>query len=276
MKPDTLTPLTNDECHALVDAQGTLQALAALRQRLQGDPAAQQQVAQWHAQRSSLIRLHAAMLDETLPSALTQAAHHATAAHQSTTQWRNLGGMAASVLLAFGLGWLSNTSWQAQQATPSVAPQLAQVQFEKDFVRQASLAHSVYTPEIKHPVEVTAQEQAHLVQWLSKRLGKPLRVPDLSVQGFELVGGRLLPGDAGARAQFMFQNSSALRVTLYLGALNPAAVQSQSSQETRFQFEPQAGVPSFYWVDQGFGYALAGPLPRAQLMQLADAVYRQL
>jgi anti-sigma factor RsiW len=276
MKPDTHAPLTDDERHALVDAQGTPVALAALQLRLQSDPDAQQQLAQWQAQREILRRLHAEVLHEALPSALTQAAHQATTARQTSAQWRHLGGMAASVLLAFGVGWLSNTSWQAVQSHPVAAPQLAQAQFEHDFVRQASLAHSIYTPEVKHPVEVTAQEQAHLVQWLSKRLGKPLKVPDLNAQGFELVGGRLLPGESGARAQFMFQNTAALRITLYLGALNPAAAQDRSSSETSFRFEPQADVPSFYWVDQGFGYALAGQLPRAQLMQLADAVYRQL
>jgi anti-sigma factor RsiW len=113
------------------------------------------------------------------------------------------------------------------------------------------------------------------VQWLSKRLDKPLKVPDLTAHGFDLVGGRLLPGDAGARAQFMFQNASGQRVTLYLGAVDKAAA-GITSQETGFQFEPQAGIPSFYWVDQGFGYALAGQLPRASLMQLAQEIYRQL
>ncbi|MDD5028526.1 MAG: anti-sigma factor [Rhodoferax sp.] len=276
MNLDTHAPLTDDECHALVDAQGTPVALDALRLRLQDDPDAQQQLAQWQTQRDSLRRLHADVLHESLPSALLQATRQASAARQTSTQWRHLGGVAASVLLAFGVGWLSNSGWQAARSHSVAAPQLAQAKFESDFVHQASLAHSVYTPEVKHPVEVTAQEQAHLVQWLSKRLGKPLKVPNLSVQGFELVGGRLLPGDAGARAQFMFQNAAALRVTLYLGALNPGSAQGRSSQETSFRFEPQAGVPSFYWVDQGFGYALAGQLPREQLMQLADAVYRQL
>ncbi len=28
-------------------------------------------------------------------------------------------------------------------------------------------------------------------------------------------------------------------------------------------------VPGFYWVDQGFGYALTGPLSRDRLLQLA-------
>jgi anti-sigma factor RsiW len=73
-------------------------------------------------------------------------------------------------------------------------------------LRQAGFAHAVYLPEKRHPVEVAAAEQDHMVQWLSKRLGKPLKIPQLGAQGFELVGGRLLPGDSGARAQFMFQN----------------------------------------------------------------------
>ncbi len=53
-------------------------------------------------------------------------------------------------------------------------------------------------PEVRHPVEVTAAQQDHLVQWLSKRVGRPLKVPVLAAEGYELVGGRLLSGDGGA------------------------------------------------------------------------------
>jgi anti-sigma factor RsiW len=35
-------------------------------------------------------------------------------------------------------------------------------------------------------------------------------------------------------------------------------------------------VPSFYWIDRGFGYALAGKLPSDALLRLAGAVHRQL
>ncbi|MGH7931246.1 MAG: anti-sigma factor family protein, partial [Candidatus Binatia bacterium] len=34
-----------------------------------------------------------------------------------------------------------------------------------DFARQAALAHAVYTPEVRHPVEVTAEQEEHLVRW---------------------------------------------------------------------------------------------------------------
>lgn len=94
------------------------------------------------------------------------------------------------------------------------------------FVQDAAIAHAVFTPEQRHPVEVGAGEQTHLLQWLSRRLGTPLQAPDFSAQGFALVGGRLLPAGAGeatppARAQFMYQDAPGARLTLYVSVLPP-------------------------------------------------------
>ena len=126
------------------------------------------------------------------------------------------------------------------------------------------------------------------MQWLSKRLGRPLKLPVLADEGYELVGGRLLPGDAGARAQFMYQNTKGERITLYLGAIarpgapaapvaaKPGAPAAPSAAETAFQFTSDGPVPGFYWADQGFGYALSGQLSRQELLTLAAAVHRQL
>lgn len=276
MKPDLYTPLTDDELHALVDSQGSATALAGLRMRLVNDPDAQRRLTQWQRQREQLQRLHVGVLREAVPTELQQVVRREKTIRQQRTNWLRLGGMAASVTLAFGVGWLANTSWHAMSSPSAETQRLTRAQTAQNFVRQASLAHGIYTPEVKHPVEVSAQEQAHLVQWLSKRLGKSLKVPDLSAQGFDLVGGRLLPGDTGARAQFMFQNNAALRVTLYLGALGKENIQGLSSQETSFRFDQQLEVASFYWVDQGFGYALTAQMPRESLMKLAELVYQQL
>lgn len=68
----------------------------------------------------------------------------------------------------------------------------------------------------------------------------------------------------------MYQDSAGQRITLYLGAL-PSA-----TSETGFQFADDGPVPGFYWTDAGFGYALSGQLSRAQLLELATAVYPQL
>ena len=265
------TPLTEDEIHALVDGQLAPGAVAALQTRLAQDPEGQATVLKWQQQRDALRGLHQYVLDEPLPATLLAAAQQSAASQQEINQWWRWGGMAAGVMLAFGVGWFSHTAWQGGASSPV----LAQARAAQDFARQASFAHVVYSPEIRHPVEVAAAEQEHLVQWLSKRVGKPLKVPDLGAQGYQLMGGRLLPGEAGARAQFMFQNAAGTRITLYLGAVDKAAG-GADARETGFHFAADGPTPSFYWIDQGFGYALSGPVPRDALMQLAEAVYRQL
>jgi anti-sigma factor RsiW len=271
MDSQSSRPLSDDELHALVDGQVAAADRGALEARLALQPHAQARVAHWQQQSLLLHGLHRSVLDEAVPSPLVEAARQTAIARQSADRWWRLGGMAAGVVLSFGMGWLANTTLQAQHP----GSMSAQIPASSEFVRQARYAHAVYAPEVRHPVEVTAAEQAHLVQWLSKRLGRTLKVPNLSAQGYELVGGRLLPGDTGARAQFMFQNGAGTRLTLYLGAMQ-APAQSEAAQETAFRFTADGAVPSFYWVEQGFGYALSGPVPRDALMQLAQAVYQQL
>ncbi len=264
-------PLTESEIHALVDSTLPAAELTVLAGRLAHDPQAQATVAQWRAQRSLLRGLYADMLEEPVPPHLQNAALHTAATQHSARQWWRLGGMAASVVLSFAAGWLVHG---IPLGGHMYAP-LAQAGHAPEFVRQASFAYSVYTPEVRHPVEVTTADQAHLVQWLSKRLGRPLKVPNLSAQGYELVGGRLLPGDSGARAQFMFQSAAGTRITLYLGAVD-ATTRDMDTKETAFRFATEGTVPSFYWMDHGFGYALSGQVSRDVLNMLADAVYQQL
>ena len=139
-----------------------------------------------------------------------------------------------------------------------------------DFARQAALAHTVYTPEVRHPVEVTAEQEEHLVNWLSKRLGGKLRVPHLVDLGYELVGGRLLPGDQGPVAQFMYQEPSGKRLTLYV------KTDPSSERETAFRYSQQGKVAVFYWLDRRLSYALSGELQKEELLRVANAIYQRL
>ncbi|MDP1651497.1 MAG: anti-sigma factor, partial [Rhodocyclaceae bacterium] len=136
--------------------------------------------------------------------------------------------------------------------------------------RQAALAHAVFSPEVRHPVEVGAAEETHLVAWLSKRLGAELKPPRLSGHGFELVGGRLLPGDVGPVAQFMYQDARGQRLTLYVQR------DAQDSRETAFRFARENGISVFYWLDGRFGYALSAEMEQPDLLRIATIVYQQL
>lgn len=260
------------DLHAYVDGRLAPGERAAVQARLDADPAAAAQVREWQEQRDALRGLHAGLLDEPVPAALLAAAQQYDQRSSRLGRWQRWGGMAASLLLAFGVGWGSHGQWRAQQevaGSPAVRARLAST-----FGHEAMVAHAVYAPEVRHPVEVEAKQQEHLVQWLSKRLNRPLKVPNLGQQGYELVGGRLLPGDKGARAQFMYQNPRGERITLYVGALD--ADGAAPASETAFRFTSQGDVATFYWVDDGFGYALAGKLPRAPLLALSETVYKQL
>lgn len=265
-------PPSDDELHAWVDGRLAPERRAAIEAALADDPALAARVSLWQAQRDTLRQLHAELLHEPVPAHLSAVLEREAAPRDGWWRW---GGIAAGLLVAFGAGWLGNAQWNASQR-PGTA--LARAPAVREFVHAASLAHQVYTPEKRHPVEVAAAEQQHLVQWLSRRLDRPLKVPDFSTLGYTLVGGRLLPGENGARAQFMFEDAAGERVTLYVGQLDPktAGGPPAPAPETAFRFAAEGAVPSFYWVDQGFGYAVAGRLPRETLMKLATLAYRDL
>jgi len=267
---DSTFPMSEDpELHAYVDGRLDPLQHAAVEARLAADAALARQIHAWKAQRLALRELHAEVLEQPVPAHLLQAAQLLDRRSSRFSQWSRWGGMAASIALAFVLGWAGNMQWQERAVTVATGARAT-----GQFVRQAAMAYAVYVPEVRHPVEVEAAQQQHLVQWLSKRLDRPLKLPTLTPSGYELVGGRLLPGDSGARAQFMYQNANGERITLYVGAVDGAA--GKGMGETAFRFANEGGVASFYWVENGFGYAITGKLPRPAMLVLAEAVYRQI
>jgi len=169
----------------------------------------------------------------------------------------------AAVFIAVGLGIGLSIPWMRP------TPQAAAIAITPLPVR-AARAHLVYSPEVRHPVEVEAKEQEHLVKWLSKRLDLQLKVPILSTEGFELLGGRLLPGNDGPVAQFMYQDATGKRLTLYVTRPH------KGDEITAFRFAQEGRVSVFYWIDRDCGYALSGELDKPQLSRVATLVYRQL
>ena len=136
---------------------------------------------------------------------------------------------------------------------------------------RAVVAHATYSPEVRHPVEVGADQEAHLVAWLSKRLGAPLRAPKLEAVGYSLVGGRLLPGDTGPVAHFMYQCNRGTRVTLYVRS------DMGANRSTAFRYAREGNVGVFYWVDSKLGYAVSSAdISKEDLLNVANAAYQQL
>jgi len=137
------------------------------------------------------------------------------------------------------------------------------------FAQNALSAYATYVVEVAHPVEVEAARADHLTQWLSKRLGHPIKAPDFAASGFRLMGGRLLPSDSGPAALFMYEDDLGRRVTLYV---TPGA----KGGETAFRFIESGTTQSFYWIDGELSCAVTGDIPREVLRQIAVAAYDQL
>lgn len=167
---------------------------------------------------------------------------------------------AAALLVVGGLGGY----FLGQRA--EFAPQSTML---RPIAENAVAAHLIYANEKRHVVEVGADQSDHLNAWLSNRVGVKLIAPNLSASGFDLVGGRLLPFSGTTAAQFMYQDATGNRLSLYV-------TKDESRQDSGYRFMRARGADTLYWMDGGYGCALTGNLPEKTLTQLADMTYDQL
>src|SRR5258706_9530070 len=181
------------------------------------------------------------------------------------SRWRTPALVAGWLLLGICVGAVAG--WQ-MHASRAIVAQQAEV---PAFVKRAAMAHATSSPEVRHPVEVGADQEQHLVTWLSKRLGAQVRAPKLEAIGYSLVGGRLLPGDNGPVAHFMYQTEKGRRITLYV------RTDAAENRETAFRYAAEGNVKVFYWIDRKLGYALSSAdVGKDDLLKIANAVYQQL
>lgn len=246
--------ISDDDLHAYVDGALTAERRRAVEEHLAADAEAAARVAAYRAQKDLLHTLYDSVLDEPVPSGLRPVPR--------TRYGRRLALTAAAVLL-FSVGgaagwWLRG----AGQALPPVAL--------SGLAHHAAVAYAVFSPEVRHPVEVGAEEERHLVAWLSKRLNAEVKAPALTAQGFSLVGGRLLSDASGPAALFMYEDERGGRLTLYVRR------QEGGVQETAFRYAHENGIGVFYWIDRELSYALAGRLKKQTLLELSRAIYDQL
>ena len=262
-------PIDDLQLSAWLDGELAGPEHEATRERIEAwlreNPEDAARVRLWAADREGLRAALAPQLDEAVPERLRQAVSGLGPA--ASPRWKQAA-MAAGLLIAGALAGGAAT-WQAQrgiQMAATGAPAGA-------WLNRAGAAHAIYVPEQRHPVEVSvaagdkAQEE-HLVRWLTKRLATPVQTFDLRAQGFELVGGRLLPDGANPGAQLMYQGEGGQRVTIYLR-------KPETPVPAEMRFERQGDLSLFYWVEGTTGYALVGALPRDKLLALAEEVYRQ-
>jgi anti-sigma factor RsiW len=250
-------PLTDAELSAYVDGQLPTARASDVEQAMTRDAALAARVALMRGQNAALREIFDPWLAEPIPQALVAAA----APPKAVTRWRRAVpwlGAAATLVLGIAIGWYGRDALLLREGTPTT------------FARQAALAHVLYASDANRPVEIAAAEEQRLVRWLSRRLGLPVRAPDLNSFGYALVGGRLVAGNEKPTAMFVYENADKQRLTLQVRKQPPG------TQDTAFRYAVEDGVGVYYWIDEFLAYALSGQLDRAQMLAIGRLVYGQL
>lgn len=251
------TPITEGDLQAYADGRLPEARRAAVEAWLATRPDEAERIASYRRLANEVRAAYDSMIAEPVPERLAQAAAPRIPIRRiaAVVAW-----IAVGIAVGAPIGWQVRPERVAQTVPDTTL-----------FARRAAVAHATYSPEVRHPVEVGAEDEQHLVTWLSKRLGVKVKAPKLDEAGMGLVGGRLLPGENGPVALFMYQNQNGRRLTLYV------RTEASKNRETAFRYARENNVGVFYWIDREVGYALASAdLNKDELLKLANVVYKQL
>ena len=251
---DRDSTVTEDELHAYVDGELPATRRAAVEAWLAAHADDAAAVASWCKQAELIQARYGGVADEPTPNRLSLA----RLARRRRNGW--IAVAAATALVAFIAGGAAG--WFAHGTTAATPSDL------KHYTAEAFDAYRLYVVEVRHPVEVPGNERPHLTQWLSKRVGSPVRIPELEKMGLKLVGGRLLPGPTGPTAFFMYETTSGERFTLYCG--------QTKDQATALRYIAGKHNSAYYWVDGDLFYVLTGPAEQDMLHAIAQAAYDQI
>lgn len=246
------SPITEDELHAYIDGELPADRQEAVAAWLIAQPDAAAQIAAWRAQSEAIRARYNAVAAEPVPERLKL--------DKLIRNGRSWAGMAAAAVVAAlliggGAGWVARG---ASAAAPDGYELLT---------NDALTAHKLYIGEVRHPIEVGATE-AHLLPWLSRRVGTSLRAPELTAFGLKLLGGRLLPGVNGPAALFMYESGTGERFTLFCTKL--------AAERTALRYNEADNFAAVQWVESGYGYVVSGPQDKVRLKSVAKSAYEQM
>jgi anti-sigma factor RsiW len=248
-------PITEDDLHAYVDRVLEPERQVEVADYLENHPEVAKRVTAFSGQRGLLRAALVPVADEPLPPELNLSRIIESRRRRPSVAWW---AVAAMLLLSVGGlgGWFAHG---AMQASPNGLVALAQ---------EAADSYNVYAPDHVRPVEIRASDGAQLVEWVSSRLHQQVKVPDLSMAGYRLMGGRLVATAHGPAAMFMYDDDHGERLVVLTRPMSADPNAPMTPQST-------GGVAGFAWADGGMGYSLVGRSTEQSLRPIANEVRKQ-
>jgi anti-sigma factor RsiW len=248
---------TERDIHMALDGELPAEETAGYEAWLAANPEMKAKSGRFEADRARLRQALVGGLDEPVPQRLSRLVSGEPTAVRRLTFWRSAA--AAALIFAVGAmgGYLAGVGGLGLEAQAD------------DLAEDAIAAHSIYSAEKRHAVEVGADDRDHLLGWLSNRTGLTLIAPDLVADGFDLVGGRLLPNGKKTAALLLYQDKDGNRISVYVTA--------EGDEKAKGTYSDSADGPrAVYWLDKDYGCAIVGSLPPDKLTAVARNAYRQL
>jgi anti-sigma factor RsiW len=249
-------PITEDDLHGYVDHVLEPERQTEVADYLREHPDVARRVAAFGDQRDLLRAALAPIAEEPVPPEL-----NLSRIIENRTRRPALARWAMAAMLLLSIGGLGGWAVRgALEVSPGGLAALAQ---------EAAVSYNVYAPDRIRPVEVRASDSAQLVQWVTDRLHRPVKVPDLTKSGYRLMGGRVVATSHGPAAMFMYDDDRGSRIVMLT---RPMSAADQNAPMTP---RSQGDVGGFAWADDGVGYSLVGQAAPESLRPIANEVRRQ-
>ena len=247
-----MTTVSEEDLHAFVDDRLDPARRSQVLQALEADPVLARRVADWREQATELRRALRPndLLERDL--ILARLAGRRANGGQRPAQWAIAASVVAAVLLGGAGGWLARG--------PTRPTEIARLGVE------AASAFQVFGNDPVQTFDVSASDRAELISRLAQKLGRHVTLPDLSAQGYSLIGGRVLSAMYGPAAILVYRNEAGDRVTLYVQPMRigaPAGMQKL----------PVQTVDGYAWISHQVGYTVMSDGDRAQLRSVADRMH---
>ncbi|MGX5728945.1 anti-sigma factor family protein [Pseudoxanthomonas beigongshangi] len=234
---------TEEELHAYIDGRLAAERHEAVRQWLHGQPEHAARIAAWKHDAEALRASWARDLDQAVPAALQPRRIRARLGRRRRARL----GIAASCLLALGVGGIAGWQWRDQRLASEQLPMADAVAAYRLFAHDGEREAGDIAP-------------AALKTWLRTHFGAAGEVPDLSAQGFRLQAGRLLSTPEGAAAMLVYEDAEGARVGLYLRPRTPR----NTTGERR-----DGRLLAQYWAEGDTAFALVGPATQGRMREIA-------
>lgn len=252
-------PITEDDLNSFVDGRIDPERYEDVASYLDAHPDVAQRISAYRDQAELLRAALAPIAEEPVPPEL-RLSHMLEDRRRLRRIPRWALASAAVILLCIGMG----SGWMLHAV---MAPPVRGI---TALVREAAANYSVYAPDQTHPVEFRAEDRNTLASLTTKRVGRPIAIPDLAASGYRFMGGRIVPSNHGPAALFMYDDDRGTRLVMLIRTMVKADLDTPMSSHAQGQ------LSSYAWSEGGIGYSLIGAISADLLRPVADDAQRQL